>query len=169
MAVPVDGATLVLARDPELGSGPGSGTWGAWLVDQDGEHASPTVDVGFIRPRDYAAPMVTAALAAIREEMTRPMTQETLEGVGGRIPAARVTLAPGEYVTAAPMPNAPSARLMVLSVGSGTVSAAPHGGGSPVKVCTRGACQASGQRATACARKTAAWHPIPAPVEEGLF
>lgn len=92
-----------------------------------------------------------------------------LEAVGGRIPAARVALVPGDYVTAEPMPGAPSVRLMVLATSPSTVDAAPHLGGDAVTVCTRAACAASPSRAAGCARRSAAWHPIPAPTTEGLF
>lgn len=92
-----------------------------------------------------------------------------LTGVGGRIPAARVVLAPGEYVTAAPMAGAPSARLMVLATSPSAVEAAPHGGGLAVTVCTKGTCAAAPSKAARCATTSGYWHPIPAPATEGLF
>lgn len=76
IAVPVDGATLILARCPDLGYSVSYATWAGWLVDADGEYLAPVpgdqccTDLGYVRPRDYAE-LVPMALAAIRAEMTR--------------------------------------------------------------------------------------------------
>lgn len=76
----------------------------------------------------------------------------------------------GAYVTAAPMPGAPSVRLMVLWFDRGNVAhAAPHAGGAEVAVCLRGACEVSTSKANGCARKTGAWHPVGAEPAPGLF
>lgn len=69
--LPVDGAFLLLARCPDLGAAGyvGYATWGAWLEDADGEQIVPadlSLDLGFIRPRDYAeaVPLALSALCA---------------------------------------------------------------------------------------------------------
>lgn len=98
------------------------------------------------------------------------MTEQMfLEHVGGRTAPGSGRLVPGEYLTASPMRGAPSVRLMVLAVSGPILDAAPHGGGTAVTVCTRSRCEGSPTAASACARTSGAWHPIAAPVADGLF
>lgn len=63
VALPVDGALLIMARCPDLGAAVDYATWGAWLEDADGERILPaddSVDLGFVRPRDYGTLPVLA-------------------------------------------------------------------------------------------------------------
>lgn len=58
VGVPVDGGLLIIARCPDLGD-PSYASWGAWVVDADGEQVLPlgdggAVDIGLVRPRDFA-------------------------------------------------------------------------------------------------------------------
>lgn len=72
--LPIDGGILLLARCPDLGATGyvGYATWAASVVDADGETLAPVagdqtmLDIGFIRPRDYAGtvPLALRSIAA---------------------------------------------------------------------------------------------------------